>query len=347
MSGYKQRVTIKQVAREAGVSTQTVSRVLNNRPDVAPDTRQRVQDVIDRLQYKPSAVARSLIQQHSNMLGVVTAGLNYTGPSRTLNGITSQGEQLGYMLVLEELPSFASIDIHPILDNLLARRVDGIIWAVPEIGDNHDVFHEIIPTIPVPIVFLSTKASANWHVVTTNNRAGGRMAVEHLLALGHRRIGHVGGPPTWWEAIERRQGWEEALAASGIASDERQVALGNWSAASGDRAFAQLWEQFPEMTALFAANDQMALGAMHAARQMGLNVPEDLAVVGFDGLAESAYFWPPLTTIYQDQHQLGCTAVREVARLIEAAQNSEERPEALDIVVEPQLIIRASSGVKQ
>ncbi|MCO6450567.1 MAG: LacI family DNA-binding transcriptional regulator [Caldilineales bacterium] len=345
MPGYRQRVTIKQVAKEAGVSTQTVSRVLNERPDVAPDTRQRVQDVIDRLQYKPSAVARSLIRQQSNMLGVVTAGLNYIGPSRTLNGITNEAEQLGFMLLLEELPGFSTIDIQPILDNLLARQVDGIIWAVPEIGDNHDVFRVVLPEITIPIIFLSTQASPDWHVVTTNNRKGGRIATEHLLSAGHRKIAHLAGPSTWWEATERRVGWREAMVEAGFAAIDEQIAEGNWSAASGDRAFEQLYEQFPQMTALFAGNDQMALGAIHRARRLGIRVPEELAVVGFDGLSESAYFSPPLTTIYHDQQQLGCIAVREVVRLIGAAQNSDENQESLDILVEPQLIVRESSGV--
>jgi LacI family transcriptional regulator len=130
------RSTIKQVAKAAGVSTQTVSRVINDRPDVAPQTRERIQHVIEELDYQPSALARSLIQQRSFTLGVVTSGLKYLGPSRTLNGITSMAEELGYALLIEELPRFDTEDIKPRLQDLLSRHVDGIVWAVPEVGDN-------------------------------------------------------------------------------------------------------------------------------------------------------------------------------------------------------------------
>ena len=134
----KTRVTIKVVAKEAGVSTQTVSRVLNNRVDVAPETRQRVKDVIQRLGYHPSAVARSLIQQRSYALGVVTAGLDFLGPAQTLNGITQSAEALGYSLILKALPDLQSENVDLVLQSLLARQVDGIIWSVPQVGDNHD-----------------------------------------------------------------------------------------------------------------------------------------------------------------------------------------------------------------
>src|SRR5574341_166029 len=131
------RATIKEVASVAGVSTQTVSRVINERPDVSPETRRRVQEVIKELGYQPSALARSLIRQRSHTLGVVTAGLRYIGPSRTLSGIASAVEGAGYSLLLKELPSFGTDDVLPIIQSFLSRHVDGIIWAVPEVGENH------------------------------------------------------------------------------------------------------------------------------------------------------------------------------------------------------------------
>jgi LacI family transcriptional regulator len=152
---HNKRATIKQVAKLAGVSTQTVSRVINDRPDVAPETRERVQQVIEKLKYQPSALARSLIQQRSFTLGVVTAGLKFTGPSRTLNGITNKAEELGYALLLEELLQFDTDNIKPLLGNLLARHVDGIVWAVPEVGNNHRWVDEILNDVPVPVVFLT------------------------------------------------------------------------------------------------------------------------------------------------------------------------------------------------
>ncbi len=339
----RRRVTIKHVAREALVSTQTVSRVINERPDVAPETRQRVLDVIERLSYKPSALARSLIRQRSHTLGVVTAGLQYMGPARTLNGITAKAEELGYTLLLEELADFAYRDVEHILDNLLARQVDGIIWAVQEAGDNREAFTTLLDDFPVPIVFLTMHEVPGWHIITFDNYLGGRLATEHLLAHGHRCIGHIMGPATWWEARERRRGWEEAMHAAGLPAADGHCAQGNWSSAQGEQAFARLHQQFPEMTAVFVANDQMALGVLNHAHRHGIRVPEDLAVVGFDGLPEAAYFWPPLSTVYHNQSELGCRAVSQIADLVEVVE-AAEAPRAQVTWLQPELVVRASSG---
>ncbi len=155
MPGKSNRPTIKQVAAAAGVSTQTVSRVMNDRPDVSPETRERVLLVIKEMGYQPSALARSLIQQRSYTLGVVTAGLKYIGPSRTLSGITNAAEQAGYSLLLIELPSFDSNHVLPILQGLISRHVDGIIWAVQEVGQNRDWLKSPPVDLEIPIVFLS------------------------------------------------------------------------------------------------------------------------------------------------------------------------------------------------
>src|SRR5512143_3396298 len=158
MSPRPARATIKKVASEAGVSTQTVSRVINGRPDVSPETRERVQGVIEKMRYQPSALARSLIQQRSYTLGVVTAGLKHIGPSRTLNGITEAAEQAGDALLLKELPRYDADDIAPIFDALLSRHVDGIIWAVPEIGENREPFSSLPLHLVVPIVYITMQA---------------------------------------------------------------------------------------------------------------------------------------------------------------------------------------------
>jgi LacI family transcriptional regulator len=205
------RITIKQVAQEAQVSTQTVSRVINDRPDVAPETRQRVKQVIERLGYQPSALARSLIHQRSYTLGVVTAGLKFIGPSRTLNGITFQTEEMGYTLLLKELPGFDTNEIEPILNSLIARQVDGIIWAVPEVGENRDWVQERLPELPVPILFLTMEQKTGLSIVSIDNYQGGRMATEHLLQNGYHRIGHISGPIDWWESRQRKAGWEDVL----------------------------------------------------------------------------------------------------------------------------------------
>ena len=338
------RPTIKEVAKAAGVSTQTVSRVINDRPDVAPETRDRIHRTIAELGYQPSALARSLIQKRSYTLGVVTAGLKYIGPSRTLNGITQQAEQSGYTLLLKELSSFDAENTLPQIQALLSHHVDGIVWAVPQVGDNHRWIETSLSEVPVPMVFLATEARAGLTVVNYDNFTGGRSATEHLLQQGYRHIGHIAGPLDWWESRERKAGWKAALAAAGIVALETHSTEGNWSSASGDIAFRQLLEQYPEMDGVFVGNDQMALSVLQIASQQGIAVPAALGVVGFDGIAESPYYSPPLTTVVQDQILLGSTVVMEIVRRIEEERAGDGRTGARSIVLTPELEVRSSSS---
>jgi DNA-binding LacI/PurR family transcriptional regulator len=337
------RATIKQVAKAAGVSTQTVSRVINDRPDVAPDTRKRILQVIEELAYQPSALARSLIQQRSYTLGVVTAGLKYIGPSRTLNGIASQAEEMGYTLLLKELSRFDAENIEPSLQTLLSRHVDGIVWAVPEVGDNLQWVDTFLDAIPVPIVFLTMADRPALSIVKVDNDMGARMATKHLLQQGYRRIGHISGPLDWWESRQRKAGWQAALADAGIEALEAHCTEGNWSSSSGETAFQQLLHQYPDLDAVFVANDQMALSVLQASCRNKIPVPAQLGVVGFDGLAETPYYWPPLTTIVQDQHLLGCTVVEEIVHAIEKVRRDGVPAEPRTIVIRPELVVRQSS----
>ena len=249
---------------------------------------------------------------------------------------------MGYALLIKELPNFLSDGIQPIINSLLSRQVDGIIWAVPEVGDNRDWLQDRLTVLKVPMIFLTMQSRSGLSIVSINNYFGGRMATEHLLKQGYRRIGHISGPIDWWEARQRKEGWQDALLEAGISRSEKHWVQGNWSSASGDQAIHQLMSQYPEMNAIFVANDQMALSVLQFACQMGLQVPQDLAVVGFDGIPEAAYFWPPLTTIYQDQNTLGCTAVKELVRIVELTEE-ESATEPKTILFQPELIIRESS----
>src|SRR5687767_8398125 len=188
------RPTIKQVAKAAGVSTQTVSRVINDRPDVAPETRERILITINELGYQPSALARSLIQQRSYTLGVVIYGLKYNGPSRTLNGVADKADELGYMLLMKELNNFEANSIEDVIDSLLARQVDGILWGVPEIGDNHAWIEQRMEKIPVPMLFLAMQPRQGVPSVGTDNFQGAVMGIQHLLDCGRKEIGHISGP---------------------------------------------------------------------------------------------------------------------------------------------------------
>jgi LacI family transcriptional regulator len=343
----KQKVTIRDVAAAAGVSHQTVSRVINNRPDVAEETRRRVLQIIEELNYQPSDIARSLIHRRSFTLGVVTAGLKYVGPSRTLSGITEQAEEMGYTLVLKELPSFDANDIQPVLNSLLARQVDGILWAVPEIGDNRGWLECQPPGLSVPMIFLTMQARPGLSTVSVNNYLGGCLATEHLLQQGYRHIGHITGPLDWWEARQRLAGWQDTLRQAGRPPETGQSASGNWSAASGEQAMWLLLAKYPEMDALFVANDQMALGVLQVACRERIRIPHDLAVVGFDGIPESAYFWPPLTTVVQDLREMGCAAVHELVQAIEAGHRGEVDARPASLTLRPELVVRASSTASE
>jgi LacI family transcriptional regulator len=339
----RSRVTIKDVAAAAGVSHQTVSRVINDRPDVAEETRQRIWKVIEDLNYQPSAIARSLTHQRTLTLGVVTAGLKYLGPSRTLNGITKQAESLGYTLLLKELTSFDTNDVNPILRSLYARQVDGIIWAVPMVGNNRDWFKKQPVGPDVPIIFLTMEPQGDLDIVSMDNYKGGRLATEHLIDQGFKQIGHICGPLDWWEARQRKAGWQDTLTCAGMECTEKLCEAGNWSSSSGEQAFLRLIARNPDMDAVFVGNDQMALGVLQVVCQKGMEVPQDMAVVGFDGMAEAAYYSPPLTTIQQDQQKLGCIAVRELIHVIEANRQDKVFYHPKNISLDPELIIRASS----
>lgn len=344
MSRLKSRpVNISQVAGEAGVSTQTVSRVINNRPDVAPETRERVQRVISRLGYRPNAIARSLIRQRSHTLGVVASGLDYYGPSRVLVGIEQGADEQGYSLLLSLQHQPDADNVERLLGGLLSRQVDGIVWAVPEIGNNRSWLRDRVPELTVPVIFLSMQPHAELPVVCVDNRTGGRIATEHLLAQGRRNVGLITGPLSWWEARERQRGSEEALTAAGIVTDKKWIVEGNWSPASGERGLRQLLETDPAIDAVFASNDQMALGVLQVARALGRRVPEDLAVIGFDDIPESAYFWPSLSTVRQDLVELGCRAVQELIQLMETMEQRKDGVQHRAILLPPQLIVRESS----
>jgi LacI family transcriptional regulator len=339
----KNQITIRRVAREAGVSTQTVSRVINDRPDVAPETRRRVQEAIARLGYLPNALARGLSQQRSHTIGVVAVAWEYYAPMRFLVGIEQQIRAMGYNMLLDLLHHPDTENVDRILYRLLSNQVDGIIWAVPEIGNNRVWLSQNSLSLPVPAIYLTMQSQPSIIDISIDNREGGRIATQHLLSQGYKKVGIITGPIDWWEARQRKEGWQEALQTAGLAAETNQVVEGNWSANSGQGCLLRLLEQFPEMDAVFAGNDQMALGVLQTAHQLGLRVPEDLGVVGFDNIPESAYYWPALTTVYQPLLELGWTAVKELAKLVEAYYKDEAAQESRPILLQPELVIRSSS----
>ncbi len=338
----RKRVTIRDVAKAAGVSTQTVSRVLNDRPDVAAETYRRVREVIEQTGYAPSAIARSLIQGRSRTLGVVAYGLDYFGPSRVLTGIEQQANQLGYSIFLNLLHRPETGDVDHLLYSLLSRQVEGIIWAIPEIGDNRAWARSKSPDLPIPVTFVSGMSGpSSLPLVGVDNRTIGVLATEHLLAGGVRHIGIITGPLGWWEAAERLRGWRETLEQHEQKVDEQLIVEGDWDAKSGEVGLHQLVRHCPDIDAIFVSNDQMALGVLHAAHRLGRRIPDELSIVGVDCIPESAHFWPPLTTVRQRLRDAGAQAVRQLDQMIQDPLPPGQEPEVALLL--PELIIRDSS----
>lgn len=342
----KEKLTIKDVARAAGVSTQTVSRVLNNRLDVSADTRARVQQVIANLGYSPNVFARNLSRGRSNTLGVIGFGLVYYGSSSVLTGIESKANELGFSLTLSLIDRLDPIRVEHILYDFLSRRVEGIIWAVPAIVPSFDWLAEKFSKIQAPVVYINKGPTDLDFVSALDNRSGGKLATEHLMQQGYKHIGIITGPSDWWEAQERLESWREVVTAAGYSDIDNLIVEGDWSPASGDVGLHTLLDQDPEIDAVFASNDQMALGALQAARRLGLRIPDDLGIIGFDDIPEAAYFYPSLTTIRQDAKELGAMAVDRISTLIQA-QRAGETLEPDISWSRPRLIVRKSAVRRQ
>ncbi len=311
MAQSNHRVTIRDVAAHSGVSTQTVSRVINNRPDVAPDTRERVESVITALGYRPSAVARTLVARRSNAIGVLLAGMGYTGTVLTLRGIIDESAKLGLTVLIAELPEGDSLDDpRPAISALVERHVDGIIMSVPAIGQAVDRIKAVLPVQHEPVVFVKAGVSDRHSSVLVDNVAAVEEVVDHVVSIGRTRIAHISGPANWHEARDRRQGWERGLERYDLEADPSLCEEGDWSPASGAAAMNALLDRVPDLDAVVAANDKMALGAMHTLRTRGLRIPEDVAITGFDDIDEAAWFAPPLTSVAQPLAEMGRQAVR-------------------------------------
>jgi LacI family transcriptional regulator len=236
-----------------------------------------------------------------------------------------------------------STNVIPLLQWFKSHQVDGIIWAAPEIEDNRYWVIDIFPLIDIPIIFLTMEEQKNVTIVTTDNFNGAKSATEHLIQQGKKHIGHISGPLDWWEARQRKNGWETALSEAGVQVTDRMWTQGNWSSKSGKSAFLELIEKFPEMDGIFVGNDQMALSVLQSSLEIGKRVPGDLSVIGFDGIADSEFYYPPLSTISQNQDELGRVAVAELVSQIEQKLEENIVVEPKYIKIQPELIIRKSS----
>lgn len=324
---------MRDVARLAGVSHQTVSRVLNHHPSIRDSTRQRVLQVMDELQYRPNRAARALVTSRSNTIGVLAASAaSLYGPASSINAVEDAARDAGYYVTVAHIGSLAHDDIVAAIDHLMSQAVEGIVIVAPQTP----VLEAITAvSIGVPYVTMQAAGVAEGHELSVDQVAGAREATGHLIDLGHRRIVHLAGPQDWSEARARMHGFFDELDAAGI---PRTVpVLGDWTADFGFEAGRALAAD-PELTAVFSSNDQMALGLLHALREAGRSVPGDVSVVGFDDIPEAAHFWPPLTTVRQDFAELGRRCIDSLLAVINGQQS------AVVGVVAPELIIRASTA---
>jgi LacI family transcriptional regulator len=310
------RVNIKRVAREAGVSTQTISRVINDRPDVSPETRQRVQQIIKELGYQPNAIARSLVSKRTRTLGLITSDFSDYFFTQVIAGAEAEARRHGYFFMLGSTERNPKDE--PVYIRLLTERhVEGILWARPSSEPDARPLTTLLEE-GIPVVTTAYHLpNHSLTVVDVDNVDGAQQAVRCLLENGRRQIAMIAGPATWKSVIDRRQGYISALKAAGIPFHANLIARGDWSFASGYRAASELLVKGRVFTGLFAQNDQMAIGAIHALREAGKRVPEDVAVVGYDDIPVAEFSDPPLTTIRQPMGEVGQVATRLLIQAIE------------------------------
>lgn len=322
------------VARLAGVSYQTVSRVINDHPYVSKETRQRVQAAIEALGYRPSKAATKLASKSSKMIAIILYGIWLPGWAEVALNVELAAKTSGFDVILINITEPRQQLIEA-LQNVKAWAVDGLITIVPVRGMSFAELRAICGN--TPIVQIDSQRAPDVPSVVIDDVYGTRQLVEHLLKLGHTQIAEISGPLEWFSAHTRHQACLDTLYAHRMAPP--LFVQANWTASGGYQAARRLLAEGRSFTALVAANDSMALGAIRALHEAGLAVPQDVSVVGFDDIPEAAYFTPPLTTVRRNLIQLGVTGFEYLMQVM-------DDPDALpqQQVIVPRLIFRESTG---
>ncbi|TCM35311.1 LacI family DNA-binding transcriptional regulator [Kribbella sp. VKM Ac-2568] len=325
--------SMADVARLAGVSGQTVSRVANGRHNVDADTRERVLAAMREVGYRPNSAARALRNGRFRSIGVIVFELSSFGNTRTLDAIAAAATTRGYAVNLLPVLDASQEAVSGAFSRLGEQAVDGVIILI----EAHTLDDAEVP-LPdgLPVVVVDSSAHYDYPIVDTDQAQGARLATEHLLDLGHQTVWHLGGPPSSFAAARRLRSWQQTLTDRG--RPVPPVLVGDWSAGSGYEAGRQLADN-PDVSAVFVANDQMALGLLRALHERGRAVPEDVSVVGFDDQEEAAQFWPPLTTIRQSFAEVGR---RSVDALINEIQAGEHHHQPVSVATE--LVVRSSTA---
>ncbi|MBV8942636.1 MAG: LacI family DNA-binding transcriptional regulator [Solirubrobacterales bacterium] len=330
----RRRAVMADVGRLAGVSHQTVSRVINGSPHVRAQTRQRVLEAMLELGYRPNSAARALVTGRSQTLGVVSFDTTLYGPASTLFGIERAAHEAGYFIIVASLKVLDRRSVSEAVERLCRQGVDGILAITP-----YDEGADALLHAPgdVPLVAVEAGPDHGVPVVAIDQVAGAQSATRHLLDLGHETVWHIAGALDFLESRDRVHGWRSAIEAAG--APQPPLLTGDWSARAGYDLGRGLASD-TSVTAVFVANDQMALGVLRAMQEGGRRIPEEVSVVGFDDIPEAPYFLPPLTTVRQDFDHMGSQSVRQLVGMLEAA-GSAHPPAPL----RPELIVRASTAV--
>ncbi|WP_431246585.1 LacI family DNA-binding transcriptional regulator [Leifsonia xyli] len=309
------KANIFDVARLAGVSHQTVSRVLNDLPNVRPATRKRVEDAIRQLHYTPSPAARALVTKRSRTIGLVQASAGEYGPSQTALAFSEAARDAQYVVLTIEMATGEGGAVRNAVETLVRQNVEGVVL----ICDNRYVLDAIYESeIGIPIVSIDAGAPAHSLSASIDQVGGARQAVRHLIELGHRDILHLAGPMHSPDAQARIEGWRAELAEDGLVA--RPHGVGDWTASSGYQ-FGRTFPVAEPFTAAFVANDQMAIGFISALTERGYRVPGDVSVVGFDDIPEAQYVHPGLTTVRQDFSALGQSALSLVLEVVDGGED--------------------------
>jgi DNA-binding LacI/PurR family transcriptional regulator len=325
--------SITDVAKLANVSYQTVSRVLNGHPHVRPATRAAVIGAIEQLGYRPSNAARTLVTGRSRTLGVLALDVEDWDGLTPLYGIERSAREMGYFVGIGNLDSVNRASIRAAADRLAEQSVAGLLVIAPI-----EAASDALTTLPpdLPVVAIEGDPSQGLATVACDQAAGARAATEHLLELGHETVFHVRGPLDWMQTQDRVAGWRAALEAAD--AEVPMPLAGDWTARSGYEA-GLILARIPELTAVFAGNDLMALGLLRAFSERGIAVPHDVSIVGFDDGPEADYYTPPLTTVHQPFQAVGRRGVEMLIEQVETHTRSSER-----CVIEPELVVRASAA---
>ncbi|WP_214465285.1 LacI family DNA-binding transcriptional regulator [Microbacterium flavescens] len=326
-----QRPSIYDVAKQAGVSHMTVSRVLNGHPNIRESTRERVLQAIDEMNYTRSSIARALATRRAMRIGVLVDSPVQWGPNSTLRAIESAARDAGYAISAFSISDDEESQNDTGVVELVTQGVDALCVIAPR-ASSLDMLRQ--QSTGLPTLVIKAEPDPEMHTAAVDQRAGAMTAVMHLIELGHRSVAHLSGPLDWFDARAREQGWRDALADAGLPIAPPVV--GDWTSDYG-YSFGKTYD-FADATAVFAANDQMALGLIHGLSERGLRVPEDISVVGFDDLPDARHFLPPLTTVRQDFAALGALALQIIIAAIEGEEVTEHD------IIEPRLIVRGSSA---